>query len=924
MTLSEHWARLRERRWFKPGVVLLFVVGVFVFSADAVMAADTMDKLAIFLAQIVALVMNFVAKMIVEFMQLVIVLMQYNSFTSSTVVTTGWTIVRDTVNMFFVVVLIVIAFATIFGSSRFKWQQQVPRLLIFAVVINFSKTLAGLMIDFGQVIALTFVSAINDIGAGNFLQLFGLTDIMQVQASSAEGIGQDALFEWFASAATALFMILISLFGVLALLVVYLWRIVMLWVLIVLAPLAWFGGGVAGAGKSSATGFSKLSEAYSKWWQYFTCAVAIGPIVSFFLWLTLAVVGSGSFVAQEPALQELVQQNTAGEDSSISGGLSGIMEPNKLIPFVLGIGMIFAGFEAALSVCGSVPGIGGSISSGKKYFQSGLKQIARAPGRIAAGGARAVGRGAGATAGAVAGSADKRLFRGMRASVKENIAERATNVADSQAAKGNALRARIAAGLGESLQKSRKEDIEDVSGPVSDLSKGNKIQQLKAASERAKQGEKGSQVAQDQVFQLMSEMFQDKNMMKRMDDEELQELWQGYGDGFESAMAGDEGAQKSIKNFKQRNPHIAAPEGEVQDFVDDTYYDSEQFKNISEDAIIDANDTGVGDALEKKMSEMYTDYTDKDGNALTAKQAALKGRYGRKVQEAMKERQSDASTMIKNKFDTGTGKFEEGAAEEFKMRIQDNPHELGNIDVDVLNSNGGNNELMAALDDAFSKKQINSLPREYKKAEAAGDLDKQRELFSAMGNAQELLSYRAETSLDDEKATKQRDRFESIMEGLGDGPVSVEKELEQLSETLSETSSRIGQIESQSTGEEVDQARNRMEVVNEAIVNNEFDDLGFSNLGVMGSGAPSASDFDSTEEFKEAQKEWAQDIKKEIKKRMDNLESSDLDPEVKSRLDDLRETQRATKDRLRELDQQGKTGDSGDSPTGDSGPAAGA
>src|SRR3989338_8131925 len=76
--------------------------------------------------------------------------------------------------MFFVVILIIVAFGTIFGSDKFKHLQRVPQILLFAILINFSKTLCGLMIDFGQVIMLTFANALREIAAGNIIELFGL------------------------------------------------------------------------------------------------------------------------------------------------------------------------------------------------------------------------------------------------------------------------------------------------------------------------------------------------------------------------------------------------------------------------------------------------------------------------------------------------------------------------------------------------------------------------------------------------------------------------------------------------------------------------------------------------------------------------------------------------------------------------------
>lgn len=85
MKLSEHWARLRERRWFKPVVTMLLIGAIFVFSTDVVSAffPPSIDDLTLFMAQVVVTILNLIASLVAEVMRLLIVVMQYNGFTSS-------------------------------------------------------------------------------------------------------------------------------------------------------------------------------------------------------------------------------------------------------------------------------------------------------------------------------------------------------------------------------------------------------------------------------------------------------------------------------------------------------------------------------------------------------------------------------------------------------------------------------------------------------------------------------------------------------------------------------------------------------------------------------------------------------------------------------------------------------------------------
>ena len=314
-----------------------------------------LDKIVMLVAGFILDLAIIISKLVITLLELLIPIMTYNNFANNPVVDSGWAILRDTVNMFFVIVLIVIAFATIFGdklgAQKFQWQQQLTKLMIFAVVINFSRTLCGLMIDFGQVIMLTFANAIREIAAGNFVQMFGMGDIYSLSKQNAamQSAATDSTappisaFDFLAAAIMSMVMMFIVLIVMVMLLVLLLYRIVMLWILITVSPLTWFIGGTQGLIKS---------DAYSQWWAKFKCLVVMGPILTFFLWLTLVVAGSGD-VSSTAGFNTPVSGNTAG------GFLTSIFEMPKLISFIVSIALLWAGFDATNSACAAgLPGIG--------------------------------------------------------------------------------------------------------------------------------------------------------------------------------------------------------------------------------------------------------------------------------------------------------------------------------------------------------------------------------------------------------------------------------------------------------------------------------------------------------------------------------------------------------------------------------------
>jgi len=122
--------------------------------------------------------------------------------------------------------------------------------------------------------------------------------------------------------------------------------VVMLWILIVMAPLAWF---------TAAVPFDQAKGSYAEWWKNFVCYCTVGPVITFFLWLTLAVAGAGNIAANDSGFSSA---SPAEIDTNASGGLTSIFEWENLTSFVIGMAMLVAGMDAAAKVCNGVKGPG--------------------------------------------------------------------------------------------------------------------------------------------------------------------------------------------------------------------------------------------------------------------------------------------------------------------------------------------------------------------------------------------------------------------------------------------------------------------------------------------------------------------------------------------------------------------------------------
>ncbi len=368
------------------------------------------------LAQLIVQFAQIIGHIMVALIDMVgIPIMQYNGFATSKIIGYGWSLVRDIMNIGFVVVALIIALRTIFFGASFEWQKHLVRLLVYAILINFSRTFCGLMIDFGQVIMMTFVNAIKDIAGGNLIQLFGLTHILnfspeQISALSEAEQGLQS-FNYLGSSVAALVLMSVAFLTLLTFMVLLVYRIVLLWILVVLSPIAFFFGGA----KEVLGGNIKP---YSEWWAQFTAAVAIGPILIFFMWLALAVAGSGNIASVEDFDVEAMPSE--GKFMMSTFPLE-VFQMDRLVSFVVGIGLLFAGFDVAMRMSSALPGsmkklIGPGMAAGiARRAAVASTRVGRAGLRTGWGGLRA---GVGAGLGLGLGAGRKVVGGGAKLAVK--------------------------------------------------------------------------------------------------------------------------------------------------------------------------------------------------------------------------------------------------------------------------------------------------------------------------------------------------------------------------------------------------------------------------------------------------------------------------------------------------------------------------
>jgi hypothetical protein len=328
---------------------------------------------------IIGLFISGITKILILLVNALIVVASYSDFIHAEAVTKGWVVVRDVCNMFFVVVLLVIAFATILGQEEYSAKKNLPKLIMAAVLINFSKMFCGLMIDVANVVMLTFVNAFKEIGSGNIIDMLGISDVLRYgQGGTAPSLSSTVSAYIF-----GLIYVLIAAVVVASMLAMLVMRVVMMWVYIVLSPAAFFLQAVPGKGQQYA----------SQWWSKWTSNLIVGPVLAFFLWLSFAALQTGSnpiTVTNEAQNQAetatYAVSETATSTESIDSKAGSVAGFTK---FIIAIGMLLGGMKVAQEVGGET---GAALGKGMGYINKGKTLAIGAATGAAAWAAKGAGR----------------------------------------------------------------------------------------------------------------------------------------------------------------------------------------------------------------------------------------------------------------------------------------------------------------------------------------------------------------------------------------------------------------------------------------------------------------------------------------------------------------------------------------------------
>ena len=281
------------------------------------------------------------------------------SVTNNTFVMTAWGIVRDFSNMFFILIFVIIGIATALRIKAYEVKKTLPRLIIIALLINFSPVICGLVIDAANIFMNFFLTS----GAGGFNTTISLSTSAGAEFAGAVTSAWGNWYEFFNGVIffRLLGIIVFNIFGAITLFlfaILFLVRNIALWILVILSPLAFFSYILPATKKII---FDKWKKEFIKW-------SFIGLTGSFFIYLSQLMIAV------------LLEEIKAPATGSMEFGGQTL---NTLIKSSIPILFLVIGFFITVSTSAmGTKAISAIAKRGAKYFDPTTKKGRDAIGRL--------------------------------------------------------------------------------------------------------------------------------------------------------------------------------------------------------------------------------------------------------------------------------------------------------------------------------------------------------------------------------------------------------------------------------------------------------------------------------------------------------------------------------------------------------------
>lgn len=265
----------------------------------------------------------------------------------------GWKSTRDLANMFFIFILLFVAIATILQLSSYGAKSLLAKLVVVALLINFSLFISRVIIDSGNITAMFFYDAIAMKGVSvPGVHISGI-ELKSLSAGLVNGVNPQnfaspGLFEKWAKDGQHLgemfvaFLLgtgvnLVMAWALITIAFLFVARVAILWFLMAVAPLAFV-----------AMILPQTNKLAQKWWGELFSKTFCITVFMFFLWLILVLINSKS-------LEKFIENARGGSFFEIIVLM--------MLNFSVIIVLIVMAKKITEKMCGEIEGVSLSIGS---------------------------------------------------------------------------------------------------------------------------------------------------------------------------------------------------------------------------------------------------------------------------------------------------------------------------------------------------------------------------------------------------------------------------------------------------------------------------------------------------------------------------------------------------------------------------------
>ncbi len=325
----------------------------------------------------------------------------------------GWNFSLGFVNMFFILILTFVGLAIILRIKDYEGKKVLPKILAMAIIINFIPVIVGFIVDVSNIFTRAFISQLSGFGGEDvvegLLSALGIDNIVafventlklapkELLNAAIQLILQFFFYTIYLFAASWIYLMVAGVFFL---------RIIMIWILVILSPIAFFSYIFK---DTRAGSFFPGLLSWKNWWEEFIKWVIVGIPFAFFIYIARGMIG---YSGLEKFEVDGLTLDTLGDNLT---EINESFDPVNIITFLMGqitsLVILYKGYKISTK---NAPG------AAKKFIQTSEKIVKTAVVAAATGGAGSI---VGAAGGALGSTATKLGSVAAKGGVGGNLAK---------------------------------------------------------------------------------------------------------------------------------------------------------------------------------------------------------------------------------------------------------------------------------------------------------------------------------------------------------------------------------------------------------------------------------------------------------------------------------------------------------------------